>query len=214
MSGLTWLAALVGLALGAALGYLGVRFSPRWLTRPVPRWFAWAWVAATAGAAGLLGFLHPFRPYFWHHLLLLAILLAAAFVDLREHIIPNDLVLVGLLAWLPAMLLFPYDGKSWLSALGGGAAAFALFYLLAVLVPGGMGMGDVKLALVMGLFLGAGWVAMALMLAFILGGLVSGVLLATRRIARKGYIPFGPFLAAGGLITLLWGSQIWNWYAG
>ena len=64
------------------------------------------------------------------------------------------------------MLLFPYDGKTWLSALGGGAAAFAFFYLLAVLVPDGMGMGDVKLALVMGLFLGAGWVAMALILAF------------------------------------------------
>ncbi len=214
MSGKALLGLLLGAALGAALGYLGARLSARWLTRPVPAWLTWSLAAATGTAAGLLGLLHPLTPYFWHQLLLLAILLLAAFVDVQERIIPNELVLFGLAAWLPAMLLFPYDGKSWLSALGGGAAAFAFFYLLAVLVPGGMGMGDVKLVLVMGLFLGAGWVAMALMLSFILGGLVSGVLLATRRIGRRGHIPFGPFLALGGLITVLWGSQIWNWYAG
>jgi len=214
MSGPAWVAALLGLALGAALGYLGVRLSARWLTGPAPRWLAWALVGATAVAGGLLGFFHLLTPYFWHQLLLLAVLLLAAFVDLQERIIPNELIVFGLVAWLPAMLLFPYDGKSWLSALGGGAAAFLFFYLLTVLVPGGMGMGDVKLALVMGLYLGAGWVAMALVLAFLLGGLVSGVLLATRRIGRRGHIPFGPFLAAGGLVTVLWGAQIWNWYAG
>lgn len=214
MSGQAWPAALLGVALGAALGYLGVRFSPRWLTRPAPRWLSASLVAGIALAAGLLGYFHQLTPYFWHQLALVAILLVAAFIDLQDHIIPNDLVLVGLAVWLPAMLLFPYEGKSWLSALGGGAAAFAFFYLLAVLVPDGMGMGDVKLALVMGLFLGAGWVAMALILAFLLGGLASAVLLATRRVGRKGHIPFGPFLAAGGLITILWGSQIWNWYAG
>ncbi len=214
MSGQAWPAALLGVALGAALGYLGVRFSPRWLTRPAPRWLSASLVAGIALAAGLLGYFHRLTPYFWHQLALVAILLAAAFIDLQDHIIPNDLVLVGLAVWLPAMLPFPYDGKTWLSALGGGAAAFAFFYLLAVLVPDGMGMGDVKLALVMGLFLGAGWVAMALILAFLLGGLASAVLLATRRVGRRGHIPFGPFLAAGGLITILWGSQIWNWYAG
>lgn len=214
MSGPAALAALLGVALGAALGYLGVRLSPRWLNGPAPPWLSWGLVGATGAAGGLLGLFHLLSAYLWHQLLLVAILLLAAYVDLRERIIPNELVLFGLVAWLPAMLLFPYDGKTWLSALGGGAAAFVFFYLLAVLVPGGMGMGDVKLALVMGLFLGAGWVAMALMLSFILGGVVSGVLLATRKIGRRGHIPFGPFLAAGGLITVLWGTQIWNWYVG
>lgn len=164
--------------------------------------------------AALLALGHPLSPYFWHQLLFVAILLVAAFVDLQDRIIPNELILFSLGAWLLVMLLAPYGGKSWLSALGGGAAAFAFFYLLAVLVPGGMGMGDVKLALVMGLFLGLPWVAMALIFAFVAGGLVAGALLALRKVGRRGHIPFGPFLALGGLITLLWGTQIWTWYAG
>ncbi|MEW8978715.1 MAG: A24 family peptidase [Symbiobacterium sp.] len=204
----------VGAGLGGVLGYLGARLSVRWLPQPAPPWAGWALVGVTGLAVALLGLTHPLTPYFWHQLLFVAILLVAAFVDLQDRIIPNELVLFGLVAWLLVMLLAPYGDKSWLSALGGGAAAFAFFYLLAVLVPGGMGMGDVKLALVMGLFLGLKWVAMALFFAFVLGGLVAGVLLATGKVGRKGHLPFGPFLALGGLVTLLWGSQIWAWYAG
>jgi len=214
MSGAAVLAPALGGVLGGALGYLGARLSPRWLPEPPPAWAQWALAACTGLGAALLALAHPLSTYFWHQLLFIAILLLAAFVDLHDRIIPNELVLFGLGAWLLVMLLAPYGGKSWLSALGGGAAAFAFFYLLAVLVPGGMGMGDVKLALVMGLFLGLKWVAMALVFAFISGGLVAGVLLALRKVGRRGHIPFGPFLALGGLITLLWGNQIWTWYVG
>ncbi|MBP2018449.1 leader peptidase (prepilin peptidase)/N-methyltransferase [Symbiobacterium terraclitae] len=214
MSGPAFLAPAVGAVLGGALGYLGARVSPRWLPQPPPAWAQWALAAGTGLTAALLARAYPLTASFWHQLPFVALLLLAAFVDLQDRIIPNELVLSGLGAWLLVMLLAPYGDKSWLSALGGGAAAFAFFYLLAVLVPGGMGMGDVKLALVMGLFLGLNWVAMALFFAFVSGGLTAGVLLALRKVGRRGHIPFGPFMALGGLITLLWGNQIWTWYAG
>lgn len=204
----------VAVILGAALGYLGARLSPRWLEQAPKPWATWALAAGTGLIAGLLASAHALTPYFWHHLIFVAILAVAAFADLHDRIIPNELVLFGLVAWLLAMLLAPYPEKSWLQALGGGAAGFAFFYLLAVLVPGGMGMGDVKLVLIMGLFLGLNWIGMALIFAFVAGGILSAALLLGRRIGRKGHLPFGPFLAVGGIITVIWGWPIWVWYIG
>jgi len=75
-------------------------------------------------------------------------------------------------------------------------------------------MGDVKLALIMGLFLGLNWIGMALIFAFLVGGILSAVLLLARRVGRKGHIPFGPFLALGAIVTVIWGWPIWVWYIG
>jgi leader peptidase (prepilin peptidase)/N-methyltransferase len=78
-------------------------------------------------------------------------------------------------------------------------------------------MGDVKLAFLLGLFvgyLGWGYLVIAGLGAFILGGLVSIVLLAARRVSRKDSIPFGPFLTSASVIAIVLGSAIITWYTG
>lgn len=207
-----WQIAAAGL-LGGGLGYLGGRLAPRWLEkRPAP-WTIYALAGVNGLITALLAAQHPLTgTYFWHHLLFLAILSLAAYVDLHERIIPNELVLFGLAAGVILMLVAPYPEKSWLQALTGGAAGFGLLLVLALLVPGGMGMGDVKLSAVLGLFLGLTWVGMGMVFSFLAGGLISGILLALRRVGRKSHIPFGPFLSLGHIITVLYGWEIWVWY--
>lgn len=205
---------LLAAVLGAGLGYGGGWLAPRWLSERPPAWQVYALSGATGLCAALLAQNHGLGAYFWQQLVLIAIVLVAAFVDLHDRIIPNELVLFGLGAGLLLLLLAPYPEKSWLQALGGAAAGFAFFFALAVLVPGGMGMGDVKLVAVMGLFMGFPWLVMGLLIAFLLGGLFSAAVLITKRVERKGHIPFGPFLAGGALITVLYGWEIWYWYIG
>ena len=92
--------------------------------------------------------------------------------------------------------------------------AFAVFLLMAIVYPAGMGLGDVKLALMLGAFLGSA-VAPGLFLGFLLSAVLSVAILV--RHGRKGGkvgIPFGPFMAAGGSSGLLWGDQIIHWYMG
>ncbi|MFZ5814474.1 MAG: prepilin peptidase [Bacillota bacterium] len=209
-----WQVALAG-ALGAGLGYLGGWLAPRWLERRPRPWTLPVLAAVNAGFTALLAAAHPVTgPYFWHHLLFIAILTTAAYVDLHERIIPNELVLFGLAAGLLVMLLSPYPEKSWVQALSGGAAGFGFLFLLAVIVPGGMGMGDVKLAAVMGLFMGLNYIGMGMIFSFLIGGAVSAGMLLARLVGRKGHLPFGPFLALGSIITVLYGWEIWVWYIG
>jgi leader peptidase (prepilin peptidase)/N-methyltransferase len=203
---------LAGVALGGALGYTGGWVSPRWLQKPPQRWETYALAAVTALLAGLLAHRYGLGGYFWQHLFFIAVLTTASLIDLHDKIIPNQLVLFGL--GVGAVLLFaaPYADKSWIGALGGGAAGFGALFLLAILVKGGLGFGDVKLAAVIGLFLGIQWVAMGLMLAFLAGGLIGILLLVFRIVGRKDMIPFGPYLAFGAILTSIYGQQIWDWY--
>ncbi|MBA2794553.1 MAG: prepilin peptidase, partial [Thermoleophilaceae bacterium] len=93
-----------------------------------------------------------------------------------------------------------------------GTAAFVFLLLAALAYPSGMGMGDVKLAGVMGLYLGAS-VAPALLLAFALGSGVGLALMARHGAqARKRGVPFAPFLALGGLVGLLAGPELIDLY--
>jgi leader peptidase (prepilin peptidase)/N-methyltransferase len=94
-----------------------------------------------------------------------------------------------------------------------GGAAFTLLLLAALAYPGGMGMGDVKLAGVMGLCLGLP-VAPALLIAFFAGSIVGvAIMLRHGAGARKRAVPFGPFLALGGLVALVAGHELVNLYA-
>jgi leader peptidase (prepilin peptidase)/N-methyltransferase len=96
--------------------------------------------------------------------------------------------------------------------LGAAAAAFAFLLVAALVHPGGMGMGDVKLAGVMGLYLGSA-VAPALLLAFLAGSAV-GVAMVLRHgaAARKRGVPFAPFLALGGVVAVLAGPELVDLY--
>ena len=89
------------------------------------------------------------------------------------------------------------------------------YFLLAFLKPGAMGMGDVKLAGVLGLVLGwLGWgvVLFGGFLGFLLGGVLGIALMVAGKAGRKSKIPFGPFMVAGAFIAVLWGPDVVTWY--
>ncbi|HYG57748.1 MAG TPA: A24 family peptidase [Symbiobacteriaceae bacterium] len=201
------------LALGAALGYGGGRLAPRWIVeKPMRSWEPYVLSAINGGLMALLAMAHPLDAYFWQHLIFISVLTTASLVDLHDRIIPNELVLFGLAAGGALLLLAPYPDKTWLQALIGAGAGFGFMLVLALIAPAGMGLGDVKLAAVIGLFLGFPWVGMGLVLAFLSGGLLSAVLLIARVVGRKNHIPFGPWLALGAILTILYGARIWSWY--
>jgi leader peptidase (prepilin peptidase)/N-methyltransferase len=144
-------------------------------------------------------------------LALIALLVPIALIDLDHRIIPNRLTAAGALAALAIGLAT--DPAAVPEQLIAGAAAGGFLLVAALARPGGMGMGDVKLAAVLGLFLGRD-VAVALLVALLAGTLVGVVVIARRgaQRGRKTAIPFGPFLAAGGVVALLAGPAIVDWY--
>jgi leader peptidase (prepilin peptidase) / N-methyltransferase len=152
------------------------------------------------------------------YLLLFASLLAISVIDLEHYIIPNRIVYptlfagAGLLA--AAALLEGEPSRIRDAAIGSLGAWFALL-VVHFIQPGGMGFGDVRLAAVLGMYLG--WLDLELvllgMLLGILLGAVLGVLLVVTRIrGRKDAIPFGPFLAAGAVIAIFASEGLTRWY--
>jgi leader peptidase (prepilin peptidase)/N-methyltransferase len=142
---------------------------------------------------------------------LILIVVPAALIDLEHRIIPNRITALGAVLALAIGLALEPSGEP--GRLIAGAAAGGLMLLAALAYPGGMGMGDVKLAGVMGLFLGSA-VAPAILLA-----LLSGVLLGVLVIARKGVrdgrktaVPFGPFLALGAVFAAFVGHPLVSSY--
>lgn len=143
-------------------------------------------------------------------LVFVTMLLAITLTDLERRIIPNKILLVG--AILAVAIAAPTDPGSLPERAIAAAAAGGLLFALALAYPRGMGMGDVKLAAVMGLYLGRS-VAPALLIGFAAGSLFGLALIARHgAAARKRAIPFGPFLALGGVVGLLVGDQIVDWY--
>jgi len=137
-------------------------------------------------------------------------LLAVTLTDLEQRLIPNKILLVA--AVLGAVLAAATDPGSLPERIAAAAAAGALFFFVALAYPRGMGLGDVKLAATMGLFLGRN-VAPAIVVALLVGSLVGlGMIAREGTAARKRAIPFGPFLALGGVVGLLAGDQIVDWY--
>jgi leader peptidase (prepilin peptidase) / N-methyltransferase len=147
---------------------------------------------------------------------LVLLLVPAALIDLEHRIIPNKITALGaVLALVLGTALDPAGEPTRLIA-GAGAGGFLL--LAALAYPGGMGMGDVKLAGMMGLLLGKA-VAPALLLALLAGVLCGAILIARERCSenaqrkgRKTVIPFGPFLALGGILAVFAGSTLVDWY--
>jgi prepilin signal peptidase PulO-like enzyme (type II secretory pathway) len=143
-------------------------------------------------------------------LLLVAVLVGVTAVDLRYRIIPNRVVLPAALVGYAVSVVL--DPDRWLELLVAALAA-GLFLLVASLAsPGGLGMGDVKLVLMLGAFLGKG-VAVA-----ILGGLLAAalpsiaILLVHGRGGRRMTLALGPYLALGGVVALLFGHDVLSWY--
>jgi leader peptidase (prepilin peptidase)/N-methyltransferase len=145
-------------------------------------------------------------------LLLVTVLVPVTLIDLEHRIIPNRITLpAAVAALLAGVILDPGFVPEQLIA---GAAAFGFFFLAALAYPRGMGMGDVKLAGVLGLYLGRA-VGPGLFIALI-AGVVVGVAVIARKGAKEGRktaVPFGPFLALGGMIAFFVGQSLADDYA-
>ena len=143
-------------------------------------------------------------------LVLCVVLVVITLTDLDQRIIPNKVVLAGSI--VAVALVAIGDPDSLVEHLASAAIAGGLMFLLALAYPRGMGMGDAKLVGMMGLFLGRA-VAPATLIGFLLGAVVGVALIARYGAdARKRAIPFGPFLAVGGVIGLWFGDDIVEWY--
>jgi leader peptidase (prepilin peptidase)/N-methyltransferase len=143
-------------------------------------------------------------------LVFVSVLAAITLTDLEHRVIPNAILLVGSVIGLG--IVAATDPASFPERAAAAAGAGAFLLLFALIYPRGMGMGDVKLAAVMGVFLGVS-VVPALFVGIALGALV-GFWLRLRHgpEARKHAVPFGPFLAIGGVVGLLAGSQMIDAY--
>lgn len=152
------------------------------------------------------------------YLYLAAISVVLAVIDVDVHRLPNPIVLPSYL--VAAVLLVPavVAGGDWRAAgraLAAMAAVWAFYFVLALIYPGGMGLGDVKLAGLLGLYLGwLGWgsVVVGVFAGFLAGGLAGGLLLATGRAGRKSAMPFGPFMLGGAFLALFAAGPIVGWY--
>jgi leader peptidase (prepilin peptidase)/N-methyltransferase len=141
---------------------------------------------------------------------LLAALVVVTAIDLQYQIIPNAITLPGILAGFATSVVS--HRVTWAESVGGILLGGGLFIAIILLSRGGMGGGDLKLGAMLGAFLGWKVVLVALFVAVLLGGVSAVTLLAAGRAARKDAIPFGPFLAVGGVAALFWGDAIVAWY--
>jgi leader peptidase (prepilin peptidase)/N-methyltransferase len=143
-------------------------------------------------------------------LVFVTMLLAVTLTDLEGRVIPNRILAVSVA--IGVILAVALDPGSLPERAISAAAAGGLLFLAALAYPRGMGLGDVKLAAAMGFFLGRN-VAPALFIALLAGSLVGLAIVARQGAsARKQAIPFGPFLALGGVVGLLLGDQLVDLY--
>ncbi|MDR6572152.1 leader peptidase (prepilin peptidase)/N-methyltransferase [Curtobacterium sp. 320] len=153
-------------------------------------------------------------------LYLMAISVALALIDLETHTLPNAIVYPSavVLAVLLVVVSVLSGDLAALGRAGIGAVVLGGAYLaLAVAVPGGMGLGDVKLAVVLGLvlaYLGWGPLAVGAFGAFVVGGTVAIALVTTRRARWRGGVPFGPSMLIGAWIGIVFGHALWTAYLG
>jgi leader peptidase (prepilin peptidase) / N-methyltransferase len=201
-----------GFALGWPMEWLIQRFPKGQGTAPSPRrrWLVAAVTAALFAAVAVRVGLHPrLAPA----LLLTALVVPASVIDLRHRIIPDLINKPGAVAvYMTAVVAQP---DRWAELLIGGVVAFLFLGAAWLVYPAGMGKGDVKMVLMLGLGLGK-YVSVALFSAFALSTVWSAGLLVSKGLGgRKSTFPFGPFLALGALVALMWGPELWSaWYVG
>ncbi len=139
-----------------------------------------------------------------------AILMLVTVTDLEHRLILNVVILPAILFALVAA--FFTNGMLWPIAFMGGLVGFVSSYTILLISRGGFGTGDVTLSTFLGLILGYPHIVLSLCLGAFLGGFVAFLLLITRRVSMRTFIPYGPFLTITGWIMLIWGASIWRYY--
>ena len=180
--------------------YCGTAFSPRYAVVELLTATLFVWCFQIFGLSFLLV----------KAITLTSFLLVITFID-YDHQLILDKVLLWLSGAGVVINLWTNSMGIWdmliASLLGGG-----LLLLIAVASQGGMGGGDIKFAAALGIWLGWQCLLLALLLSFVLGGIGSLSLLLFKLKSRKDFIPFGPFIALGALLSLLYGKEIITWY--
>ena len=209
---------LAGKDLIPVFSYLRLRGRCRYCQASIPRKLLWVELAT-----GLI-----FALLYWHYGLSPALGIMAFYaclfiiisvIDLEHGLILNKVVYPALVvALLLALIPQPWLAERLVDRVAnaalGGAIGFGLFFLIAIVSRGGMGWGDVKLAGLIGLATGFPLVFFSIILGAILGAVVAVALVVAKKRTFKETLPFGPFLALAAIVTLLWGSNILNWYLG
>jgi leader peptidase (prepilin peptidase)/N-methyltransferase len=151
------------------------------------------------------------------YIILSSALIIIAFIDLQKQMIPDVISLPGIVIGLILSFIVPYISfiNSALGALVGGGIILIIAWVGSIIFKKeAMGGGDVKLAAMIGAFLGWRYTIISLFLGFFLGALIGIILIIMKIKKREDAIPFGPFIALGSIITLLWGEKILLWYLG
>lgn len=149
----------------------------------------------------------------------ISILILVIVIDLEHRLILHVVTMPTTLAGIFIFSFFQEGENTFLLALGGAILGFLIFYVLyllgrALFGPGALGFGDVTLSMTMGAMLGIHMIVPTLIIGILIGGIASIVLVASRLLGRYSYMPYGQYLAAGGMLMLIWGQEILNWYFG
>jgi leader peptidase (prepilin peptidase)/N-methyltransferase len=217
---------VVGTIGGVACGVIAV-----WLARTIPPRMEleerarplWWWALAVV-VGGVYGWLTANAVDSWEllpaYLTFIAATLGLSLIDLDHQLLPNRILFpaTGVFAALLMIggLVEAGFGDLLRAALAG-ITYFAFLLVVAILARGGFGMGDVKLAFLLGLAMGFrswGSLVVGMILAILLGGIASGLLLVFGRKGRKAKFAYGPYLVLGSWIAVVWGQQMTDWYFG
>ncbi len=158
---------------------------------------------------------YGFNTNFFMYSLIFSVLLAITLIDLIHQLIPDSLVAAIVVITILFRIVGYYinsDSLNILDSLSGSLVAGGLFLLIVLISKGGMGGGDVTLISSLGFVLGLKGILVTIFISFIIGSIVSVLLLSFKLKTRKDPIPFGPFIVIGFLITLLYGDQLIIWY--
>jgi leader peptidase (prepilin peptidase)/N-methyltransferase len=175
-------------------------------------------VEAIAGGLPVLLLLRfGFGVEFIVYLCLSYVLLVLSFIDLDLRILPDRVTLPGLVVGLivaPLLHLTPSFWSSLIGALVGGGLLYVIGILGELMLKKeSMGGGDVKLAAMLGAFMGWQTTVLALFVAFFVGAVVGVAVIASKRTDWSRSIPFGPFIALGAVVSILWGEPLVTWYS-
>ena len=151
------------------------------------------------------------------YIILASALIIIAFIDLNEQIVPDLICLPGIGIGLILSFFVPF--MSFINSASGVLVGGGIILIIAlvgsmIFKKEAMGGGDVKLAAMIGAFLGWRYIIISLFLGFFLGALTGIILMIAKIKSREDMVPFGPFIVLGTFITLLWGEQIISWYLG
>jgi leader peptidase (prepilin peptidase) / N-methyltransferase len=191
--------------------YCHQSISPRYIAGEILIAATWTLAVIRLGVSwDLLAFL----PFLW-------VLVALSLIDLETKLLPNRIVypsvVAGVVLLAVAAALGPRGMDDWIRGLAGMSAGAGAFFVVALISPAGMGMGDVKLAGLIGLYLGYlswGRVVLGFFLAFLLGAVSGIALMIAGKAGRKTQVPFGPFMALGAIIATLYGRPLLDLWQG